>query len=61
MSECMMLNIVKYMFALHALATLAARLAQGMGDPLAKLQTVYTTMVNMQGEAMAEAPTRPCL
>lgn len=55
--ECMMLDI----FVFHALATVTSRLADGMGTPLHKLQTVYTQMVNMQGEAMAEAPTRPCL
>lgn len=55
--ECMMLDI----FVFHALAIVTSRLADGMGTPLHKLQTVYTQMVNMQGEAMAEAPTRPCL
>lgn len=35
------------------------RLATGIGSPLEKLQKVYHVLVELQGQAMAVAPTRP--
>lgn len=34
------------------------RLGTGIGGPLEKLQTTYNTLVELQGAAMADAPTR---
>ena len=35
-----------------------ARLSDGIAGPLGKLQELYKTMVNLQGDAMVTAPNR---
>ena len=51
-------NMRKYVCTLAFLFLWVDRLADGIATPLAKLSTIYKTMVDLQGDAMAEAPDR---
>ena len=50
---------ITFELQLHFQASLfQSRLGSGIGSPLEKLQTTYNTLVELQGAAMADAPTR---